>query len=148
MRAAILAAAVTALVLAGCGGGSSSPSNAQLRSQATRVCATANQRSDGIATPQSPGGGLLFLKRGLAVLRPELAHLRTLRAPSELSDAYAVSLTAFSRELHELEKTAHGLASGNDPVLAIKTLQARLAPLETREDGAWRKLDIPACMER
>lgn len=147
MRVAPVVGVLTALVLAGCGG-SGSLSDTQLRSQATTVCATANQRTARIATPQSPDGALLFLRRGIAVLRPELAQLQTLKAPTQLSQAYSISLTAFSRKLHALERTAAGLASGEDPASAMHALQARLAPLESREDAAWRTLDISACRNR
>ena len=147
MRVAPVVGALTALVLAGCGG-SGSLSDTQLRSRATTVCATANQRTARIATPQSPAGALLFLRRGIAVLKPELAQLQTLKAPTQLSQGYSISLTAFSRKLHALEKTAAGLASGEDPASEMQALQARLAPLESREDAAWRTLDISACRDR
>ncbi|MBV9047279.1 MAG: hypothetical protein JOY58_03365 [Solirubrobacterales bacterium] len=147
MKAGLLSVALATLAVAGCGG--SGPLSAtQLRSSATHVCTQANQHSDHIATPASASGGLSFLQSGIAVLRPELGSLRTLKAPTQLSQLYAVSLTTFSRELSDLERTAHGLASGSDPVTAMKTLQARLGPLETREDRAWRQLQIPACLDR
>lgn len=147
MRTILTAAVLSILLLTGCGG-SGSLSSSQLRSSATRVCTLANQRSGRIATPQSPADGLLFLKRGVAVLGPELAHLRTLKPSSELAGDYSTSLTAFSSELKTLEKTMHGLSAGADPVLAMKDLQRRLAPLEAREDDAWRKLGISACLNR
>lgn len=148
MRAALLSVALATLALAGCG--SSGPlSPTQLRTDATRVCAQANQRSDQIATPSSPSGSLPFLQSGISVLRPELTSLRSLKAPSPLSHVYGVSLSAFSRELSDLERTAHGMASGSgDPASAMETLQARLAPLETRADRAWKRLDISACLDR
>jgi hypothetical protein len=33
-------------------------------------------------------------------------------------------------------------------VSAVETLQQRLTPLEAQEDGAWRALEIPACLNR
>lgn len=148
MRAALLSAALAALALAGCGSSSAPLSAPQLRSSAANVCSQADQRSDQIAIPSSASGGLPFLQHGIAVLQPELTSLRSLKAPAQLSHVYGASLNTFSRELNDLERTAHGLASGTDPVTAMKALEARLAPLETREDRAWRQLAIPACLDR
>ncbi len=147
MRAGAVAVALATLALAGCGS-SGSLSATQLRSSANNVCAQADRRSDQIRTPSSASGGLAFLDSGIAVLRPELDSLRSLKAPTQLSQVYGSSLTTFSRELSDLERTAHGLQTGSDPASTMKSLQARLAPLETREDRAWRALQIPACLDR
>jgi hypothetical protein len=37
------------------------------------------------------------------------------------------------------------LRAGHDPVNEIKTLQRRLAPLETTANAAWRTLRMSAC---
>jgi hypothetical protein len=146
VRPAASATALTALVLAGCGS-SPSLSEKQLRNRATALCAAAARKSGRITTPKSPAGdGVVFLNRGIAALKPELAGLRSLRAPDELSDVYRTSLAAFSKKIDALETTVHKLHSGEDPVVAWRTLQEHLAPLEATEDGAWRALQVPACL--
>jgi hypothetical protein len=137
---------VAALVLSACG--SSRLSADQLRARATRVCSIAGQRTNRIATPTAPAGGARFLKAGIAVLTPELAQLRALKPPSDLADVYATSISSFSRKLDLLRSAAHQLDSGANPVSAMTALQQRLAPVELAEDGAWRALQVPACLNR
>ncbi len=139
-------ASVAALAIAGCGGASESVK--QLRAQAGRVCTRALDAGALIEAPAIPAGTMAFLRRGIAVLRPELADLRTLRAPSEQAVAYSSALGALARELTILTAMAHDLDRGADPLSAIKTLQRRLAPVEAGEDAAWRTLDVPACVNR
>lgn len=137
---------LAALAVSGCG--STPLSTSQLRSGATRVCLLASRQTDRIATPASPAGSDMFLARGIAVLKPELATLRTLRPPSDLADVYATSMNAFANKLRALKDTIRDLSGGEDPVIAIKTLQQELAPIESQENGAWQALQIPACVNR
>jgi hypothetical protein len=137
------ALAVVALVLAGCG--SSSLSADQLRSGATRACNLARKRTDRIPTPTLPSGGGAFLSRGIVALAPELTTLRSLRPPSGMASDYQRALVASENELRALRSALKGLKAGDDPVVAIKTLQQQLAPLESESDGAWQSLGLSAC---
>lgn len=128
--------------LAGCGG--SSPTASQLRTRATQVCNVAARRLNNIPTPVQPSQGAAFVTRGVAVLSRELTALRAMHAPSSFHDA----VTAKAAELALLRSTAKGLKAGNDPVVAIKTLQTQLAPVEARDDLAWEDLGILACVNR
>ena len=47
-----------------------------------------------------------------------------------------------------LRSAVKGLKTGGDPVVEIKSLQHRLAPLEARADDAWRSVDVDACVTR
>ena len=82
------------------------------------------------------------------MLGPELAGLQRLRPPSEQADEYTAAVDALDRELTILVVTVHDLDRGADPLRAIKALQRRLAPIEAREDAAWRTLGVPACVNR
>jgi hypothetical protein len=137
----LLAAAV--LLASGCG--STELSDAQLRAHATRVCRNATIQTDRIPTPTSPAGGAAFLERGIAVLEPEYQRLRALRPPSDLAQVYAIPVSTFSRKLDAMKSAAHRLEHGGDPAITMKTLQRRLAPLESSEQGAWAALQVPAC---
>jgi hypothetical protein len=142
---AALLAVFISFAAAGCG--SSSLSSAQLRSRATQACDLTNRRLGQIPTPQVPGAGAAFLSRGVAALRPELAALERLHAGGAAADPYSRALAASDQELKALQSSLKGLKAGNDPVVAIKTLQQQLAPLEARGIAAWRALGIPACGE-
>jgi hypothetical protein len=146
MSARAIVAGVAALALAGCGG--SSPSMVKLRARAARACTTAFAAGALIQAPPVPAATNAFLRRGIAVIRPELADLRTLRAPSEQAGAYSSALAALARELTILTATAHDLDDGADPVTTVKTLQHRLAPVEGASDAAWRTLGVSACLSR
>jgi hypothetical protein len=133
-----------ALGLAGCGG-ASTLSTAQLHTRATLTCNLARRRTNRIATPTLPTQGARFLNRGIAVLAPELAALKLLRPPSDMANDYKLALAASQGELQALRSALSGLKAGNDPVVAIKTLQQQLSPLESRAHVAWSSLDLPAC---
>jgi hypothetical protein len=120
----------------------------RLRAQAGRVCTKALDADALIRSPAVPAGTAAFLRRGIAVLGPELAALRRLRPPSERADEYRAAVDALDRELTILAATVHDLDRGADPLRAIKALQRKLAPAEVTEDAAWRTLDVPACVNR
>ena len=139
LAAALLAAAL----LAACG--STALTDAQLRSRAGRICALATRRTDRIATPTTPTQEAEFVSRGIAAMAPEVSALRRLRAPGGMADDYRDAVEATSSELTALRSTLKGLKAGNDPVVAIKTLQQQLAPAEMKASIAWSALDLPAC---
>ena len=146
MRRRAAVASLAALAVAGCGG--SSESMKRLQAQAGRVCTKTLDAGSLIRAPAVPARTSAFLRHGIAVLRPELAGLQRLRPPSEQADEYTAAVGGLDRELTILGLTVHDLDRGADPLSAIKTLQRRLAPVEAREDAAWRALGVPACVNR
>jgi hypothetical protein len=136
-------ALVAMLMVAGCG--STSLSAQQLHTRAQRVCRTTARRLDGIPTPQLPTAGATFLTRGIAALRPELVALKRLRPDGDLAKPFGQAIDATEKELAALESTVKGLKTGNDPVVAIKTLQQQLLPLEQRAVAAWTAVGVPSC---
>jgi hypothetical protein len=141
-----LLAALAALTASGCG--DTPPSLTQLQNQASRVCVVAARQMDLIPSPAVPIGGEAFLTRGVAVLAPELAQLRSLTAPREAADVYSTAMRALSQKVSAVRSTVRSLDQGADPVVSVRTLQQRLTPLESQEDGAWQALEIPACLNR
>jgi hypothetical protein len=142
---AAAALACSALLLSGCG--SSSLSNTQLRRKASQICVTAQRSSESIAAPTDPANGEDFLRRGIAALAPPVAALHRLKPSSDLQDAYAAALRATDHELALLRSARRGLTAGNDPVVAIKTLQDELGPAEDAAGRAWHEVDVPACTQ-
>jgi hypothetical protein len=140
---AAAALACTALLVGGCG--SSSLSNTQLRRKAGRICVAAQRSSESIAAPTDPAKGQRFLQRGIAALAPEVSALHRLKPSSELQDTYAAALRASDHELALLRSALGGLKAGNDPVVAIKTLQDELGPAEDAAGRAWHEVAVPAC---
>ena len=140
LRLGLLAAA---LLVTGCG--SHTLTDGQLRTRATRICKLATLRTDRITTPTAPGQGAAFLSRGVAALTPELTALQRLTAPDDMSGDYRDAVDATGAELAALRSTLKGLRAGNDPVVAIKTLQQELSPAEAKASSAWTTLELPAC---
>ncbi len=147
MAAGLAAVCVVAWVVAGCGG-SVELSDRQLRATATRACTLASRQADRIPQPSKPSGGAAFVARGIAVLEPEYRRLKALHPPSDLAQVYDISLTAFRGKLAAMKAAVRHLHHGLDPVIAMKTLESQLAPLETSENGAWQALQVPACLNR
>jgi hypothetical protein len=146
-RCRVAVAAAAAFAVTGCG--STPPASlVQLRAQATRICSTASRQIGHIATPPSGAGGEVFLDRGIAVLAPEHQALRALGAPTEAADVYRTALGALGGELSALREATRALDRQENPVIAFKTLQQRLTPLETQADDAWQALQIPSCASR
>lgn len=133
-----------ALAAAGCGG-SSSMSTRQLRTDAGRVCTVATERLNAIPTPQVPSEGSSFLRRGIAALRPEIGALATLHPTGEIATDLQRAQAATEQELKVVQSTLKGLTAGNDPIVAFKTLETELAPLEKQAGAAWRALGVTAC---
>lgn len=146
VRRACAAALVLALAAAGCGG-SSSTSARQLRAGAARVCTVAAQRLNRIPTPQVPSEGAAFLRGGITALTPELAALSAMDPGGELGVHFRTARTATVQELKVLQSSLKGLKAGNDPIVALKTLQTQLAPLEKQAAAAWRALGVPDCAD-
>ncbi len=139
----LLAAAV---MLSACG--NSALSAAALRSQAGQICAGASRRVDDIPPPASPAAAEPFLRRGLAVLGPELSALRGLNPDREQTKGLRAVLKAFGRQLAALRLAQRQLRRGEDPVTTLRTLERRLDPLRSVENSRWQALEIPACLSR
>jgi len=146
-RPAALAAVATALVPALAGCGSSSVSAHQLRTGAARACTVAGRRLSRIPAPHDAAGAAAFLHAGITALGPELMALDRLSPTPQLAAPYGRARSATERELAALHSTLHRLSAGEDPVVAIKTLQQELAPLERQASAAWRALGVPGCLE-
>jgi hypothetical protein len=146
LQAGLVGVLAAALAAAGCG--TSTLSAGQLRNYATKTCNLARRRTDQIATPSTPSGGVSFLSRGIAALTPQQATLEALRPPADLAGEYRTALQASRMQLAALRFTLTELRAGNDPVDAIKSLQSKLSPLEAKGDAAWQSLGIPACADR
>jgi hypothetical protein len=140
------AGVAVALGFAGCGG--DTLSSQDLRTKATTVCSAAMKQINLIAMPNSSTGGIAFLRRGAAILRPELTALAMLHPPHAAATTYANSLGGLTQTVSVLDATAAGLTRGDDPAVAFKSLQQQLAPIELQANQGWQALEIPACAIR
>ncbi len=144
MRWRATIALAIALGLGGCGGSSLSAS--QLRTGAGRMCGLAQRQTARIPTPTVPSGESAYLRRGIAALGPELSGLRELTPPGDMAGRYREALDATAAEVRALRSTLKDLKAGNDPVVAIKTLQHKLTRPEGQAQRAWQSLAVPGCL--
>ena len=79
------------------------------------------------------------------MLAPQVTALHGLRPSSDLQQQYTTAIRATDRELVLLRRALRGLRAGNDPVVAIKTLQDDLDPAEDAAARAWHAIEVPAC---
>jgi len=143
-RALVVAVLLTAL--AGCG--SASLSDRDLRADATAICMHASERVSQIPQPSSAAAALPFLRRGVAVLGPELTALRRLPPPADLSTRYHATLAEFGTAVQMVRGTIAVLAHGGDAVASFAALEHELGPIVTSENAGWRTLQIAACVSR
>jgi hypothetical protein len=141
-RGALALVAVT--LLTGCGG--ASPSLADLRHDADRICTHANRAMAEIAPPASSPGTSAFLAAGVTRMETELRQLRLITPSNDVAPVYRAGLEALSGELTALRAANQAIHRGEDPAIAFKVLQHRLAPLENQATNAWQSLRIPACL--
>lgn len=140
------AALAAALALAGCG--STVLSDPQLRADAGRICSVTRKQTDRIPVPSTPTGGEAFLQRGVAPLSAELAALGRLRPPKAAEAEYRAAVGAVAQQLQTLDRALASLRHGSDPRQIFPGIAGRLSPFEVRANGAWTRLQIPACIER
>lgn len=142
---AVAAIAAIAITVSGCG--SESPSAAQVRTAAQRACTDAAHRLSRIPAPRKPSDAEAFLRRGVSVLQPEMTALDRVSPAPEQAARYTRARSATRGEVDALRSTIKGLQAGNDPAVAIKTLQQDLVPLQRQANAAWHALGIPACAD-
>ena len=132
-----------AVALTGCG--KQALTTPVLRDRATDACQTATKLELAIPPPRRPDATLAFLRRGIVVLDHEYARLHGLDAGGKAAPVFHQALAGLQAELGTLRTAAAELSRGGDPLSTFKTLQTRLGPLVESENGAWSKLEIPAC---
>jgi hypothetical protein len=141
-----LPVAVLLATLGGCG--SSSLSDRDLRTDAAAVCKHASERVSRIPQPSSAAAALPFLRRGVTVLGPELAALRRLSPPADLTTRYHATLAEFGAAVQMVRGTIAVLSHGGDAVASFASLEHELSPIVASENAGWRTLQIAACVSR
>jgi hypothetical protein len=144
MRSRAVIAVAIALGLVGCG--ASSLSASQLRTGATRICRLSERRTAQIPTPTLASAASRYLRGGILVLTPELTRLRALHPPADVAGPYLAALQATGAEVGALRFARKRLDSGEDPLVAVKSLEQLLRPLEARADRAWSSVGAAPCI--
>lgn len=111
MRSAL--ALLSALLLAGCGGGGDRLSRAEFVEQATAICDSFDQRVDALAEPQSLEEIETLGQELGEILDEGLAELRELEPPEELEEPYDRYLASGDEVADQLDELVEAAADGN-----------------------------------
>jgi hypothetical protein len=144
---AVLATLPPVLALGACGDDSLSAQ--ELHTRASDVCTRTATATDRIAVPSTPDEGDRFLAQGIARLRPAVAALRALKAPSDVRERYDRAVQLAAQEVALIARYERAIAGGGGDVIdTFRRLQAALEPLTRQENAYWRALQLPACVRR
>jgi outer membrane murein-binding lipoprotein Lpp len=144
-RAAIGAALLVALVVAGCGGGGGSKglSKEEYGSKLNQICTDLNAKQKEIGTPQSPAELGEKGPQLLAALESALGQARKLKAPGEISDQASKFVSLGDQERDLISKLIDA-AKAND-LTKLAQLGAQIDPLQKESDAVAKQLGAPAC---
>jgi hypothetical protein len=138
---ALLAAALAT----GCG--SVSASVIDLRHDAAAVCRHTNRDFTTVTQPSSQSQDATYLLAGAARLATELRALRRIAPPRDVADIFQAALSALAHELGALRSAVTAIHEGDDPAVAYRTLQQRIAPLRSQVNNAWQALEVADCLQ-
>ena len=147
MRARLIAAALAAVVLAGCGGSDHRLSAQAYRAQATRICNDSRRQTAALGKPQTTRQFKAFLERGIAVTRRNVARLQRLRPPKDLQAAHDGIVAGERQGLAQLQRLSAQLHGDGRDVVVLKRAQPALSRLSAAADARYRAAGLPACAQ-
>jgi hypothetical protein len=137
MRAAL---AITVLLLAGCGGGSS---RADFVADATEICTKANERVKALGAPESFPETQLYARQAKDAVGDQIADLSDLAAPAELDDAYAQYLVTLDERRQQLDRLA--VAADGNSMRAIQQVGSDMDVITAKARTQARAAGIAEC---
>ncbi len=134
-----------AAVIAGCGGGSGSLSAAEFRTQADAICADYNAKSDALTDPSSPAEYLPSLKAIVPLQNAQLAKLKELKPPSELSGTFDEAMALLDKQKGVLDSAVTRLEDGEDPAAVLDSIATEAGDLGDQADVKAKDLGLKVC---
>jgi hypothetical protein len=132
-------------LIAGCGGGSSSLTADEFRSQADAICADYNTQSDALADPTSAAEYLPALKKILPLQTAELTKLKALKPPSDLKGAFDEALALLDKQSAALTTATTRIEGGEDPETVITDIGAQAGAIGDQADAKAKQLGLKVC---
>jgi len=141
-----LAVVGAAALIAGCGGGSDSPSADEFREQADAICADANREIDGLTEPTSVDTDevLPFLTSGLTIQQSQIDRLRELEPPSDLEGTWNEAIDLLEERQGLIQEAADKIAAG-ESASAVLGDDAELERLQEEARQKARDLGLTVC---
>ena len=134
-------------LIAGCGGGGDSDglSADEFRQQADAICADAQTKSDALTEPTANDQVLGFLQSGLTIQKAQIAKLKALAAPSDLSGDFGDATGLLDQQVAAISDAADRIEAGEDPTTVINEVSPTLDDLNAQADAKLKALGLTAC---
>ena len=140
-----IAALGAAALIAGCGGGSDSPSADDFRQEADEICADANSRLDTLTEPTSGAAVLPFLQEGLTIQADELERIRALDPPDDLQPAFDEATDLLQQRQEAIQQAADRIEAGENPEAVIQEASPEITRLRDEARAKASDLDLTVC---
>lgn len=137
MRAAL---ATLVLLLAGCGGGDS---RASFVTDATKICATTNDRVEALGTPDSFTATQLYARQAGDAVGDGIYDLEALTPPQELENAFKRYLTLLAQRRVALASMAEAADANN--MRRIQEVGSDLDAVNKKARAEARRSGIAEC---
>ena len=146
-----LCAAGAIALAAGCGGGGddgSALSAGEFRTQADAICQTSKDTIAALTQPTSSSTNAevsAFLTAGLEATDAEIAKLRALEAPSDLSGTLDEALDLLEQRQERIRAATGRVAGGEDVQAVLTDANAEIDSLNGQADAKARELGLTVC---
>ncbi len=135
------------VLLAGCGGSSSSGTMSahEFQAKGNAICASASRQLHQIGTPTSESQFAPYLKKALALAESEISQVAALRPPSSYRQPLEDALSQSRHAASLLGEFAAKLAGKQVKVSAFESFSKQLNPLNKRINADYIKAALPEC---
>ena len=146
-----LCAAGAIVFAAGCGGGSDGSdalSASEFRTQADAICQTSKDTIAALDEPTAASTNAevsAFLTAGLEATDAEIAKLRALRAPSDLSGTLGEALDLLDQRQERIRAATAKVADGEEVQTVLQDANAEIDSLNGKADAKARELGLTVC---
>jgi hypothetical protein len=145
-----LCAAGAIALVAGCGGddGSDALSAGEFRTQADAICQTSKDTIDALTEPTSASTNAevsTYLTAGLKATDSEIAKLRALQAPSDLSGTLDEALDLLEKRQERIRTLTGRVTGGENVATVFNDANAEINRLNSQADAKARELGLTVC---
>jgi hypothetical protein len=149
-RNATVVMGVACVLLAGCGGSSSSPAASAppaYLASANAICSQQVGKLDKLPQPTTPEGATSYLPKALAIMQIEETQLTALRVPADKQAQLKAGLASEEELSKVLSGLLHKLRSGIVEISSLGELQTRSNALKADVDAHFRQAGLDRCAE-
>lgn len=141
---------VSCLLLAGCGGSSTSPHASgppSYLASANAICSVQLAKLDRLPQPTTPEGATSYLPKALAIMQSEQTQLTALQLPANREAQLKAGLASEGELASVLSGLLHKLRSGIVAISSLGQIQARSDTLKADVDAHLRQAGLERCVE-